>query len=552
MYSDRAIVPLLGRAALARPAEDLPRLGLHDGFLHHAARSPAQVALTIGTRSWTYAEAADTALRWSARLFDAAGQRPKRVGILGSRSETAYLGVLASLFAGAAFVPLNPKFPADRTRSMIVQAGLDALLVDGPSLPRLAEVLDGLGTPVLVPDTDAQAVRNVVRSPVFGREELARTAPLSRLPTVGGNDLAYLLFTSGSTGKPKGVPITHGNTRAFLDTNHARYDFGPEDRFSQTFDQTFDLSVFDLFMAWESGARVCSMRAIELLAPFRYLEDQQITVWFSVPSAAGVLMKRGALRPDTMPTLRWSLFCGEGLPQATAEAWQAAAPRSTLENLYGPTELTIACAAYRWHPETSTSHCVNSLVPIGAVYPGLPYLLVDEELRDVPSGQPGELCVSGPQTTDGYWRAPELDAGRFFERTHTGGQAVRYYRTGDLVGHGASGSLVYLGRTDQQVKIGGYRIELGEIEAVLRQAGTVDAVALPWPDALQPHTIVAAVSGPAGVATLMDAARNRLPSYMVPKIIVHLDPLPLNVNGKVDRRAVAAALGPQLLDGDVT
>src|SRR5205085_6319520 len=142
----------------------------------------------------------------------------------------------------------------------------------------------------------------------FGCEDIAGSPPLTVLPEFTPDDTAYLLFTSGSTGLPKGVPITHGNVRAFLKVNLERYALTPQDRLTQTFDQTFDLSIFDLFMAWESGACVCSMQPIELLSPFRFLEEHGVTLWFSVPSVAALLMKRSALIPNSMPTLRWSLF----------------------------------------------------------------------------------------------------------------------------------------------------------------------------------------------------------------------------------------------------
>ena len=201
-------------------------------------------------------------------------------------------------------------------------------------------------------------------------------------------DLAYLLFTSGSSGRPKGVPVTHRNIRSFLDTNLARYRFTPQDRLSQTFDQTFDLSMFDLFMAWESGASVCVVQPIELLAPARAVERLGISVWFSVPSVANRLLDQAALLPGSLPGLRWSLFCGEALPRATAEAWQAAAPGSVLENLYGPTELTVACAVYRWDDGHSPAQCVNGVVPIGRIYPGLAFRVLDGARRDVAPGTP--------------------------------------------------------------------------------------------------------------------------------------------------------------------
>jgi len=508
------------------------RLGA--GLLHHASVHPDHVALTIGRRHHTYAETADTARRWAAALVETApAGRPRRVAVFAQRNEVAYLGVAAALFAGAAFVPLNRKFPAARTAAMLARAEVDAVLADAASAEQLHEVLRALPYRpiVLLPDLKRDEVPGLDARRVLDAADLAAFAPLGELPEPAPGDLAYLLFTSGSTGEPKGVPVTHANVRAFLDVNQDRYRLTTEDRLTQTFDQTFDLSVFDLFMAWENGARVCAMDPIELLAPFKYLERNGITVWFSVPSVAAVLRRRGVLKPGTMPTLRWSLFCGEALPRATAEAWQAAAPRSVVENLYGPTELTIACTVHRWDPATSPAACVHDNVPIGRPYPGLHALVVDDELADAPDGEAGELCVAGPQTTPGYWRAPELTAERWFER-----DGRRYYRTGDLVRH-LGGEYVCLGRNDQQVKVGGHRVELGEIEAVLRRAGAVEAVALLWPDA---QTVTAVVSG-AGAddpTDLMAACTEGLPAYMVPRAVRVIEEMPVNANGKVDRAAL--------------
>jgi amino acid adenylation domain-containing protein len=508
-----------------------PSLGA--GFRRHAATSPDQPALIIGKRSYSYGEADDTARRWAARLVQAAGGRPARIGVFAYRSEAAYLGVLAALYAGAAFVPLNRKFPTQRTSTMLEKAELDAIIVDDASVEQLPGLLAGLSRQPALLLTGARTV-DIPGARVYTAADLASATPLEQLPEAAPEDLAYLLFTSGSTGTPKGVPITHANVRWFLDYNHDRYQIGSQDRFSQTFDQTFDLSVFDLFMAWEHGAAVCAMDPIELLAPFKYLERNEITVWFSVPSVAAVLRKRDALTPGRMPTLRWSLFCGEPLPRATAEDWQAAAPNSVVENLYGPTELTIACAVHRWDPATSPALCVHDNVPIGQLYPGLRPLVVDERLVPVVDGETGELCVAGPQATSGYWRAPQRSAERFFER-----DGHRYYRTGDLV-RLHDGAYVCLGRNDQQVKVGGNRIELGEIEAVLRRAGSVEAVCLVWPDK---STLTAVVCGAKRPTELIEAAARQLPAYMVPKSVHAIHEMPLNGNGKVDRHALRAWLG---------
>jgi acyl-coenzyme A synthetase/AMP-(fatty) acid ligase len=204
-----------------------------------------------------------------------------------------------------------------------------------------------------------------------------------------------------------------------------------------------------------------------------------------------------------------------------------------VENLYGPTELTIACSVHRWDPVTSPASCVHDNVPIGQLYPGLYPLVVDENLGPVAEGETGELCVAGPQTTPGYWQAPEQTAQRYFSR-----DGRIYYRTGDLVRR-QHGEFVYIGRNDQQVKIGGYRIELGEIEAVLRRNGCAEAVCLVWPDA---DTITAVVSG-ARTTGLADAVAASLPAYMVPRSVHVIDEMPVNSNGKVDRGALRAWLG---------
>ncbi|WP_405683791.1 amino acid adenylation domain-containing protein [Streptomyces sp. NBC_00057] len=510
------------------------RLG--SGLLHHAALLPDHVALTAQGRDVTYAEAADTARRWATLLVEAVGRRPRRVAVFAQRSVTSYLGVAASLLAGAAFVPLNRKFPRERTLTMLERAEADAVLADAASLPQLPELLRSLPRRpvILLPDTLRADAPDLGDARVLDATDLAAATTLERFPEVSPQDPAYLLFTSGSTGAPKGVPVTHANVRAFLDANQDRYALTPDDRLTQTFEQTFDLSVFDLFMAWEHGARVCAMDPLELLAPFKYLERNQITVWFSVPSVAAVLRRRGVLKPGTMPTLRWSLFCGEALSRAAAEDWQAAAPHSVVENLYGPTELTIACTVHRWDPRTSPAQCVHDNVPIGRPYPGLHPLVVDEELVPVPDGGTGELCMAGPQTTPGYWRASELTAERYFERDDR-----TYYRTGDLV-RLQDGEFVCLGRNDQQVKIGGHRVELGEIEAVLRRAGAAEAVCLLWPDT---QTVTAVVSGTDDPDALSDACAAGLPAYMAPRSVHVVDAMPVNPNGKVDRQALH-----QLLD----
>ena len=501
-----------------------PARALHEWFVAGLAAAPDGDALRIGDRTWTYAAVHQMALSWAGTLRAAAPERLRSVGVLAAGTPECYVGILAALYAGAVAVPLSPAFPADRTAAMAEAAHVDAFIADGLGAGVLARAGLAGGRPVLVPDTDAAGPARITIRSQPGRA-------LTRPAAAGPGDVAYVLFTSGSTGRPKGVPVSHGNVDHFLAFNQQRYGFTPDDVCSQTFAATFDLAMFDMFMAWGAGATLESTPVHAFVALPEFIARKKMTVWFSVPSAVSVARRRGALTPGSMPSLRWSLFCGEALMRQDAEDWQAAASRSVLENLYGPTELTIACSTYRWTPGQSPAQCVNDVVPIGAVYPALRQVLID------PSGQPGpaegELCVTGPQMFSGYLD-PRDDENRFLE--HDG---RRWYRTGDRV-RLDGGVLRYLGRVDHQVKIRGYRVELAEIEHAaralpgmaqvaavpVRYKGIVELAMFYADSALTPEEVIVALA-------------RALPDYMVPRWAWRLDGMPLNANRKVDRRALA-------------
>jgi non-ribosomal peptide synthetase component F len=349
---------------------------------------------------------------------------------------------------------------------------------------------------------------------------------------VSPKDLAYVLFTSGSTGRPKGVPITHANADHYFSVLERRYDFTAEDRFSQSFDLNFDCAMFDLFCAWGVGAQAHPVPGAAYRDLPAFVADRGLTVWFSTPSAITLVRRMGGLAPGSMPGLRWSFFAGEALRAADAEDWLRAAPGSALENIYGPTELTVTITGHRW-TDATPALCVNGLVPIGEVHEGHDHLLLTEDGGR--SGTEGELCVTGPQMTPGYLDAAD-DEGRFLHHDDR-----RWYRTGDRVRRHPDGTLVYLGRLDSQVQLAGWRVELAEVEHALRAVdGVQDAVAVTRPTDNGLELVVFYTGAPTPARLLSKELRDVLPKGMLPREYRHVGEFPLNSNRKVDRGVLTA------------
>ncbi|MEV0775482.1 AMP-binding protein [Streptomyces sp. NPDC050428] len=493
--------------------------GLHSRFLRGLSTSPDGVAVRIGAETLTYRQLHRLALEWGGAL---ARTGARAVGVLAGKGATVYPGILAALYAGAAVVPLRPDFPAARTRQIVEASGATAVIADRASLPVLTEVLgDRADFGVLVPDAlDDDAVPGRRVAPEAGH---ALDAPAEVKP----GDTAYLLFTSGSTGLPKGVILTHGGADHYFQLIDERYDFGPADVFSQAFDLNFDCGAFDIFAAWGAGATSVAVPAHAYRDLPAFITEQGLTVWFSTPSVIDLVRRTAGLDTGRMPGLRWSLFAGEALKTRDAADWQASAPGSTLENLYGPTELTITITAYRWAGERSVRASVNGLVPIGAVHAGHEHLLLGEDGE--PTDVEGELCVSGPQLAAGYVD-PGNEPGHFFERA-----GRRWYRTGDRIRRLDGGELIYLGRRDSQVQVQGWRVELAEVEHALRDCGVHDAVAVAA-DGDTGTELVAFYTGER-VATveLVRRLRRLLPAAVLPRHFHRLAEFPLNSNRKVDR-----------------
>lgn len=517
---------------------------LGSGFLASQARFADRPALMVGDEELSYGDLASRAGAIAAEI-EIGNQDTGLTAVLGSRSVAVYAGILAIVFRGQGYVPLNPAFPPARLAGMLTRSGSLTLIVDHEAEDILCDVLDGVPYALVIIFADRSSIDGLEgRFPGHTLRPGLGAAPLPAPPDVQPNDVAYLLFTSGSTGQPKGVMVSHANVEHFLSIVVARYSLTCEDRFSQMFDLVFDLSVFDLFAAWKVGGCVCSPKPGDVLIPTEFIRKSRVSIWFSVPSVAVLLGRLRQLEPGVFPDIRLSLFCGEALPMDAAAAWFEATSGARLENLYGPTEATLACTLYQWDADRSERECVNRLVPIGEAFPGMIAKVVDETLHEVAPGDQGELMMSGPQIALGYWRDADKTAEVFVEDPITGASA---YRTGDLVRRPAKDHepLVYLGRIDHQIKLHGHRVELGEIEAVLKDvSGASRAVAVGWPvtDAGIGGIAAFLELGTIDEGTLLDRAGELLPHYMIPKKILPVPSFPLTSNGKVDRKALIEIL----------
>ena len=467
-------------------------------FERASVRWPDRPALRVDGRTWSYAELHAEALI-IANWCDSTLPPAARVGLLGLRSVTSYAGVLGILYSGRSYVPLHPDHPPERWQQCLQQAAASGLVAPAEQHERLRSLFD---------------------LPLNERSGPARGGP------VPGQE-AYVMFTSGSTGGPKGVPVGRSHVSAYLEHALTTWDIRVEDRCTQLFSLGFDLSVHDLFVCWGSGACLCVPADDNALRLSAYVQEEGVTVWFSVPSVIALLHRMRALKGGAFPTIRRSFFCGEALRWPDVKAWSIAAPNSSITNLYGPTEATIAILE---HPITAPFE-EEGVVPIGRPFP-MASTRVEPTDGDV---QIGELWLAGPQVTTGYVGRPDETRKAYVASGQSG---PAWYRTGDRVRKDAGSVYHYLGRIDEQVKIAGHRVEPGEVDACLAgklSGGRAVTVSV---ERNGMQRLVTFIDVPMDTAEVARYAAAHLPAYMVPEQVLVLNTFPMNSNGKVDKVAL--------------
>lgn len=481
-----------------------------------ARRFPHRIALEQGDRQVTYRELFASASKFAHAIADLENPAPF-VAIMADKSPACYAGILGCLLAGKAYLPLNPRFPAARNLLMLRKSGARIIVAGENSDEELEQILEN----------------HLQEIYILFPEEVADYHNPDFVPKITDPaDPAYLLFTSGTTGNPKGVPVSRANVLSYLDFMIETYDFQRDDRFTQIFDLTFDLSVHDMLLAWSIGACLVVPEDNSSFAMSRFIREKKPTVWFTVPSVPALMDRMRLLKPDAFPSLRLSFFCGEALLESTAKAWKNAAPQSGLINLYGPTEATIAIYHYPLPEDDRKWKSELGILSIGKVFKNNGYMI----LKDAVDDPHGELCLAGAQVVEKYLDNPEADDQSFFV---CGDPPVKYYKTGDIVRVDEAGDLFYLGRKDSEVKISGYRVNLKEVENVLLANETVAQCVVVYHDESMSLLAFLVLSGnePGDrLQELTEYSRSRLPWYMVPGKFIFVKEIPLNDNGKIDRK----------------
>lgn len=513
---------------------------LHHLLTHSSETHPTGLAVADGEGRSTYVEIEAHANQIAWLLRKTRVKRGDRVGLYAEKTRATIAALYGIMKAGAVYVPLDPYSPTARLTTILRDCQAIHLLAGARLRDRWPALCAPLNT--LKHLTVLDGAGGEPFDPQIALHDAAEVAahPVEPPPTRGiDQDLAYILYTSGSTGLPKGVMLSHANGMAFVRWGAQAFQVTARDRLSNHAPLHFDLSVFDIFVAAHAGA--CVFLVPPRLTRFpaaiaEFIAVEELTIWYSVPSALTMLVERGGIERGDFPALRAILFAGEVFPIRHLRRLMRLLPRVRFANLYGPTETNV-CTAYMLDSIPAEE---ATAIPIGESIENVDVLVVDGTGRPVPAGEVGELYVRGSTVMQGYWGASETSR-QALVADPRGVSGDRCYRTGDLVRRRPDGNLEFLGRRDTQVKSRGYRIELGEIEAALHLHPEVtEAVALAVPDELQNNRIraVAAVSETLTSEALRAFCAERLPPYMVPEEIDVRAELPKTSTGKVDRRAL--------------
>jgi D-alanine--poly(phosphoribitol) ligase subunit 1 len=496
-----------------RPTEDSIDL-----FLSRALGDPQHPAVAVENRSITYGVLEDRIRRIAAKVSE---YREPKVLIAMPQGPDAYAAMLGVGLAGGYYAPVNLAAPREKLE-------LIARLFEPDLIVGSRDITDAIRK--AVPQADVAEIHELYDLP----------------PLVGRgrrHELAYLIFTSGSTGTPKGVMIPRSALDHYVASIAKTLGISPQDRVSQHPNIAFDLSVMDIYGALCYGATLCPIASRgDRLMPARAIAREKVSVWISVPSVIGLMMRAGHMTTKNLCSVRLFAFCGEPVLKEQLDSIFLARPDAVVVNTYGPTEATVSMTSLRLTKSNYRGACSES-VAIGKPIAGMELHLVDG-----PNADEGEIVISGPQLAKGYWQNLEQTA-KFFKAMEFDGKSRRTYFTGDWAKrHG--GHVFCRGRIDIQVKIHGHRLELDEVAAAIRACGWPDVCVLLWRNMLI-AVIEACQSEDLNERELRRTLAGKLEQHAIPVVLRTIPKLPRNENDKVDSVSVTAWLEANVLNSAV-
>ncbi|NMG19781.1 non-ribosomal peptide synthetase [Brasilonema bromeliae] len=496
---------------------------IHELFEVQVEKTPHAVAVMFEGEQLTYQQLNTRANQLAHYLKTLGVGADVLVGICMERSLEMVVGLLGILKAGGAYVPIDPAYPKERLTFILEDTQTPVMLTQ----EKLVNSLQNLGSQVICLDSDWELIANN-----------SQENPVCEATV---DDLMYVIYTSGSTGKPKGVMVPHRGISNQLHWRQATFQLTEQDKVLQTISLSFDPSVWQIFWPLLFGGQLIMARPDGHRDPaymVKMIIEQQITVAALVPSIIRVLLEEKGIENCT--SLKHVTSGGEALAVELIERFvERLKLENVLINCYGPTEASIDTTF--WTCQRGTDY---TIAPIGRAIANVQVYILDDNLQPVPVGQSGELYIGGTGLARGYLNRPELTAQKFIRNPFSSEPGARLYKTGDLARYLSNGNIEFLNRIDYQVKIRGFRIELGEIEAILGEypgvQQTLVSVREDVPGDKRLVAYIVAKQVPPSASELRDFLQGKLPEYMVPKAFVFLDVMPLNPNGKVDRRALKA------------
>ena len=518
---------------------------LHHGLDQAGQKFPDKDIVRFKNTSLTYAEMVERSNQLAYFLIDQGIQKRDRVGVFLNKSIETIVAIYGIMKAGAVYVPLDPRSPISRLEKIIHDCSIKGIISQNDKMTTLHDVSE-LKTPLQfvigVTISDEPIGFRAYDWAAVGQMQGDKHPDISMME----HDLAYIMYTSGSTGKPKGIMHTHYSGLSYVKMSAETYNVTHQDVLSNHSPLHFDMSTFDYLTGPYCGATTIIIPEAYTLFPInlsKLIQDERMTIWYSVPFALIQLITRGALEERDLSSLRWILYGGEPFPRNHMRTIMNYLPDARISNVYGPAEVN-QCTYYHVPSPDLWDENDDSAIPIGTIWDNAEGLVIDDEDNILADGEVGELVVRTPTMMCGYWERPDLNEKAFFSQQIFSDYENVYYRTGDLVQLRPDGIYDFLGRKDHQVKVRGYRVELAEVDNVVASHAAVEEGAS--------YTIKSDSGDSIQVAIILSEGKTvskediitfmveRLPDYAVPQDIVFLKTFPRTGTGKVDRRALTA------------